>query len=333
MRAWVYPVNAMNDNRETSGARIVETAVGADSDGMRIDAFLARRFTYLSRSAWQSEIREGKILLNGNGPGSPHRQVCAGDVVRFAGRELEEPAVDERIEILYEDEWLVALSKSGNMPVHPSGRYFNNTLVRIMERRMGCRLLPVHRLDRETSGVLLLAKDSLTASRIQKNFSRVSKSYVAIVHGVVGARRFEVDVPIGYDPSSKINKKRLAWSEAPEQAFTAFRTLFSFGGYSLVRAYPRTGRLHQIRVHLRHAGYPIVGDKMYGKDPAFYLRFITGGMTGELARELEMPRSALHSRTLKFFHPHEKRTMYIKAPLPDDIREFIKERSMRCRNR
>jgi 23S rRNA pseudouridine1911/1915/1917 synthase len=149
----------------------------------------------------------------------------------------------------------------------------------------------------------------------------------------VRERRFEVDVPIGYDPSSEIKKRRLAWSGAPEKAFTAFRTLFSFGNYSLVRAYPRTGRLHQIRVHLSHAGYPIVGDKMYGKDPAFYLRFIREGMTDELAFELEMPRSALHSRSLKFFHPHEKRTMYIKAPLPDDIREFIEKRSMRCQNR
>jgi RluA family pseudouridine synthase len=323
----------MKDKPESSGARIVETAVGADFDGMRIDAFLARRFTYLSRSAWQSEIREGKILLNGREPGSPHRQVRAGDVVRFSGRELEEPPVDERVEIIHEDRWLVALSKSGNMPVHPSGRYFNNTLVRIMERRLGCRLLPAHRLDRETSGIILLAKDPDTASRIQRNFSRVSKSYVAVVHGRVCERRFVVDVPIGYDPSSEIKKRRLAWSGAPEQAFTAFKTLFSFGDYSLVRAYPRTGRLHQIRVHLSYAGYPIVGDKMYGKDPMFYLRFISEGLTGDLMRELEMPRSALHSRSLKFFHPHEKRTMYIKAPLPDDIREFIKERSMeRCQN-
>ncbi|TAL38865.1 MAG: RluA family pseudouridine synthase [Spirochaetes bacterium] len=330
----VYRFHGMIEVSENSFERRVETVVAPESGGVRMDAYLSRRYTYLSRNAWQAEIKRGRIFLNESCMTNPHRTVRAGDRIRFSGMRVEEPPVDDRVGILFEDQWLAVLDKSGNMPVHPAGRYFNNTLVRIMERKMGCALLPVHRLDRETSGVILFAKDSRTASAIQRNFSRVRKSYVAIVHGTMTPRRIEVDVPIGYDPSSEIKKMRLAYKDAPEAAFTDFKALFSFGDYTLVRAYPRTGRLHQIRVHLRYAGFPIVGDKMYGKDPALYLRFIGEGMNESLARELEMARSALHSRSLSFYHPREKKMIYVKAPLPQDFREFILSRSQgECRNR
>jgi 23S rRNA pseudouridine1911/1915/1917 synthase len=193
----------------------------------------------------------------------------------------------------------------------------------VLERDFGRKLHPVHRLDRETSGIILFAKNPMAASRIQKNFHRVAKSYVAIVHGRPERRDFAVDMPIGYDPSSPVKKKRAAWPGAPERALTRFRVLFSFGAHTLLKAMPETGRLHQVRVHLRLAGFPILGDKLYGLDENFFTEFIRDGETEELLRKLGFPRSALHSRSLRLYHPADGRIMTLKAPLPGDFRAFI----------
>ncbi|HSV97970.1 MAG TPA: RluA family pseudouridine synthase [Spirochaetota bacterium] len=303
--------------------RINETAVPREHERERIDVYLARRFTYLSRSAWRREIERGSVFLNAARVEFPNTRVRGGDIVRFDGRGYAEPEVDDRITVLYEDEHLVCVDKPGNLPVHPAGRYFNNTLVRILEERHGGTYLPAHRLDRETSGVILLAKRREVASKIQRAFGNVTKSYIAIVHGRPAELEFEIDVPIGDDPAAAIKKKRIASPGAAERASTRFRTLFSFGNYTLVRAFPETGRLHQIRVHLLYAGHPIVGDKLYGRDDRLFGRFVEEGLTDELLALLEMPRSALHSRSLRFYHPMLQKDLMIKAPVPRDFREFL----------
>lgn len=302
--------------------RINQTEVRPELDGERIDVFLARRFTYLSRTGWQQEIAGGRVWVNQATAGSASLRVRSGDLIRYQGGRIEEPPVDEEITILYEDEHILGINKTGNLPVHPSGRYFNHTLLRILEGRMRIKLYPVHRLDRETSGLILFAKDSLTASRIQRNFHQVRKSYVAIVHGTVHEYEFRVDAPIGFDPLSSIKKRRVVLP-AGQEARTRFKRILCFGDYSLVRAMPETGRLHQIRVHLNHAGYPIVGDKLYGRDADLFARFVESGLTPELLERLELARCALHSRSLRFFHPAQKRHLVLKAPLPGDMRSFI----------
>ena len=305
--------------------RINQTEVRPELDGVRVDVFLARRFTYLSRAGWQQEIADGRIWVNQAPACSASLRLRSGDIVRYRGGRIEEPPVDAAFGVLYEDEHLLGVDKTGNLPVHPSGRYFRNTLLRILEERLRQKLYPVHRLDRETSGLILLAKDSRTASSIQRNFHRVRKSYVAIVRGTVREREFNVDEPIGFDPSSLIKKKR-AVLPGGQEARTRFRRILRFGDYSLLRAMPETGRLHQIRVHLHHAGYPIVGDKLYGRDAGLFARFIQTGLTPQLLQELELERCALHSRSLWFFHPVKKRHLFLKAPLPADMRSFIEER-------
>lgn len=303
--------------------RINETAIPREHERERLDVYLARRFTYLSRTGWQREIERGSVFVNAARVEAPNTRVRGGDIVRFDGRGYAEPEVDDRISVLYEDEHLLCVDKPGNLPVHPAGRYFNNTLVRILEARHGGAYFPAHRLDRETSGVILLAKNRDVASKIQRNFGNVSKSYLAIVYGRPAERDFEVDVPVGDDPSATIKKKRVASPEAREIARTRFRTLSGFGDYALVRAFPETGRLHQIRVHLLYAGHPIVGDKLYGRDDRYFSRFVEEGLSDELLALLEMPRSALHSRSLRFYHPVLERELMIKAPVPRDFREFI----------
>ncbi len=150
-----------------------------------------------------------------------------------------------------------------------------------LEERTGKKFFPVHRLDRETSGAILLGKNAEAASALQKNFYNVSKEYIAIVRGLT-AESFSVDVPIGPARNSIIKKKREAYPGAEESALTHFNRISASGEYSLVKARLVTGRMHQIRVHLKYSGHPIVGDKMYSDDETIYIDYVESGLTPEL---------------------------------------------------
>ena len=227
-----------------------------------LDRYLTGRFSYLTQDQWRHEISCGKILLDGLIITDPVTPINGGEILTWGGSRIIEPDVDERIAILYEDEWLIAVNKTGNLPVHPSGRYFNNTLVTIMENRYGRKVYPVHRIDRETSGVILLAFDGKCAGALSESLATGSKEYLALVHGLFPDDEMIVDLPLGSDTESAIGKKRKAWAGGTETALTRFRKVLWAGQISLVRCFPETGRLHQIRAHLEAAGYPSVGDKL-----------------------------------------------------------------------
>ena len=249
-----------------------------------------------------------------------------GELMAWDGSGIVEPDVDARITILYEDEWFIAVNKTGNLPVHPSGRYFNNTLVALLDDRYGRKVYPVHRIDRETSGVILLAFDGKSAGALSESLAKVSKEYLALVHGNCPDEEIVVDLPLGRDRESAVSKKRRAWAGGTEKALTRFRKILTAGDISLVRCFPETGRLHQIRAHLLAAGYPIVGDKLYGRDETAFLTFIKHGLTAELQERLVLPRSALHAARLVFLHPQTKQEMVIRAPLPKMFADFIRAR-------
>ncbi len=291
----------------------------------RIDLFLSRQYGYLSRSEWQKEIQRGKISYNGEILTRFDRKVRAGDQITYAGRDAAEPDVDSNYTVLYEDEYLLAVNKPGNLPVHPAGVFYHNTLLSFLQKQYHKKLYLLHRLDRETSGVIILAKDAATASEIQRNFIAVEKTYLALVHGVPEFDEFITNLPIGFDAMSGIEHKRIAHENAKEKACTKFIRLKSMHGFSLLKAVPYTGRQHQIRVHLKHAGYPIVGDKLYGRDETVFLEFIKTGPTEEIERKVGFQRCALHSRSIMFCHPAIKKMICIRAPLHDDMRKFINE--------
>jgi RluA family pseudouridine synthase len=290
---------------------------------MRIDQFLSRRYGYLSRSEWQNEISRGKISYNGAVLTKYDKRIKAGDLISYKGRDAAEPEVDPDYSIIYEDDYLLGVNKPGNLPVHPAGVFYHNTLLTFLENRFSIKLHLLHRLDRETSGVVLLAKDSRIASEINKNFDTVKKKYLALVHGIPEKNEFTVHMPIDFDTSSGVEHKRVARSGAREKASTAFARIMSFNGLSLLKAVPFTGRQHQIRVHLKHAGFPIVGDKLYGKDESVFMEFLEKGPTDDVIRKSGFRRSALHSRSIRFNHPALHKEICIKAPLPDDMRQFI----------
>ena len=306
--------------------RIIKSIIPSLPAAESLDSYCARRFTYLTQDQWGKEILEGKLALDGEIIFDAGVRLQGGETLVWDGSSIVEPEVDCGITILYEDEWFVAVNKTGNLPVHPSGRYFNNTLVTMLADRYGRKVYPVHRIDRETSGVILLAFDGKSAGQFSVAIAQGAKEYLALVHGSFPAEELIVDLPLGFDAESVVKKKRKAWPGGSEKAVTRFRKIITAGDISLVRCFPATGRLHQIRAHLLAAGYPIVGDKLYGRDETAFLTFIKQGFTTELEKSLLLPRCALHSAKLTFMHPQTKKEMIIRAPLPKMFVDFIRSR-------
>lgn len=305
-------------------ARITKSIVPEEYNNTRIDRYLAERFSYQSRTRWQKEIEDGLIACNGIKLNNYHKKIKSGDSIEYTADQREEPPVRDDFSILYEDDYFIACNKPGNLPVHPSGRFFNNTLLFMLQEKNNEKLFPLHRLDRETSGTVLFAKSKETASTTLITFPEAVKKYTAIVHGKPIDTEFTIDIPIGNDSKSMVRKKRSAQINADETAITHFKTIESFDQYSVITARLETGRLHQIRVHLLYANLPILGDKLYGLDEKYYLRFIEEGNSPELIKKIGFHRTALHAHSLKFFHPNLKKNITIEAPLPDDMKSIVK---------
>jgi RluA family pseudouridine synthase len=303
--------------------RIITSKIPPLQSAQRLDSYCAARFTYLTNDQWRQEILAGKLSLADVVVTDPTMMLRGGEILAWDGSGIVEPEVDDRITILYTDEWFIAVNKTGNLPVHPSGRYFNNTLVTLLEDRCGRKVYPVHRIDRETSGAMLLAFDGKSAGALSESLAKGSKKYLALVHGNFPDKEMVVDLPLGRDRESAVSKKQKAWAGGTQKAFTRFRKILTAHDISLVRCFPETGRLHQIRAHLLAAGYPIVGDKLYGRDETVFLTFIRQGLTPELEERLVLPRSALHAARLVFLHPQTKKEMVIRAPLPKMFADFI----------
>jgi len=301
--------------------RIVSATAGPELEGVRLDHFLAERFTYQSRTGWQSLIREGRIAVNGIRVRAS-RRLHAGDVVAFDVRGVPEPEVDPSYSVELERSDFLIVSKSGCLPVHPSGCYFRNTLLTLMKERYG-ELFVVNRLDRETSGLVVLARNAETAGVLNGLFAtrQVEKTYLAAVFGAFPAGTAVKSGWLSSDPVSPVRKKRRFTEADPgtedaEPCSTEFRCLKSCGGFSLVECRPHTGRLHQIRATLRSCGFPVVGDKLYGPDDTIFLRFTDNSMTDADRAALALPTQALHAWRLRFTAPGSDEAVLCESAPP-----------------
>jgi len=308
-------------------ARRIASTIDDNAAGQRLDLWLSARFTYLSRNQWQEAIKQGQILLNGR-PSKASRLLQSGDTVAFVN-DREEPAVEMEYRIIYEDEYLLAVDKGGNLPCHPAGPFFKNTLWYDLCQRYG-KVMIVNRLDRETSGVMLAAKSSEACAKLTELFAaeNVHKIYDAVVHGAFAAE-IRADGWLTNDPGSEVRKKRRFVSTLPEDPDTETSSTLLLpqhkgDAYSLVEARPATGRLHQIRATLCSLGFPLVGDKLYGLDDTLYLRFAAGTLTEEDRAMLVLPRQALHARRLEFRHPFTGRALELETPLPPEMAALVR---------
>ncbi|HVZ81310.1 MAG TPA: RluA family pseudouridine synthase [bacterium] len=286
--------------------------------------FLCRRFPYHSPDEWTERIREGKITVNGLAP-SEGQPLRAGDEVAYTTQAWEEPEVARDYRIVHEEEGFLVVAKPAPLPVHAIGAYFENTLTHLLrsDRPEAENWDLVHRLDSETSGLIVLAKDKKTLKKLQTDWNeRTQKTYRAIVFGEFPEGSMRVDRPIGPLKGSRIRMKLGVDQEKAKPSITDFTRWEVKKGFSLLEVKPVTGRTHQIRVHLESLGYPLVGDKLYSGDEETFLRFMDEGWTDWLQGKVLLPRQALHAFRIEFDHPATGKRLSFEDPLPADLRKF-----------
>jgi len=285
-----------------------------DDGGTRLDKFLAEQVADLSRSAIRRLIDAAQVTVSGE-PVKASYKVRPGDlvVVCVPQPEPEEPAAEAiPLSIAYEDQALIVVNKPAGMVIHPAPGHRSGTLVNALlahcpdlagdsgDARPGI----VHRLDRDTSGLILVAKNEQIRRALQRQFKarQVRKVYLALLDGNLEAARGRIEAPLGRDPR---HRQRMAVVPGGREAVTEYRLLASLAGgdYSLVEAEPKTGRTHQIRVHFASIGHPVVGDTVYGRRRT----------------RLPVPRQFLHAQRLGFTHPLTGQPLEFSAPLPDDL--------------
>jgi 23S rRNA pseudouridine1911/1915/1917 synthase len=303
-----------------------EFVVPPEAAGERLDIFLAREMPDWSRSQIQQLIRRGLVRVGTELAAKGGEKVDSGaPVVVQAEHEVPRAvAEDLPLAIVYEDDDLLVVNKAAGMVVHVGAGVKSGTLVNALlhhvatlsavggEQRPGI----VHRLDKMTSGLVIVAKNDVAHRRLSDEFKsrEVHKTYIALVHGRVAQDSGEINKPVGRDPVRRTRMK--VGGIAPREALTRYRVTRRFPHFTLVEAAPQTGRTHQIRVHLASIGHPVVGDTAYGA-PA---KLRMGGR-----EEATLPRTFLHAAKLTFTHPRTAEPVTFEAPLPEGLRAFLAE--------
>ena len=296
------------------GRLAAEAAISfkVERGGERLDRTIPAHVPDLSRAVVQRLIKTGEVTVNGR-PSKPSYRVQVGDEISFSlPVEMPEPVVPEDIplDIIHEDEALLVVNKPAGMVVHPALGHPSGTLVNAVLahcpqvadvgglERAGI----VHRLDKDTSGLILIAKADAVRAALQRQFKRrqVAKTYLALVEGQVQPREGVIEAPVGRD---KRQRKRMAVVRRGREARTMYRAIEYFADHTLLEVRPHTGRTHQVRVHLAWLGYPVVGDAVYG-----YRR-----------QRLLQGRHFLHASRIRFTHPTTGQEIEFEATLPDEL--------------
>jgi 23S rRNA pseudouridine1911/1915/1917 synthase len=311
-----------------------------ECEGMRLDRFLPTQLRSTSRTRAQLIIQNCAYSIDGRRL-RPSDRVRAEEYFAIWRPAFEEPEAPADLNVLYEDRHLLVIDKPPLMTVHPTARHFHHTVTKCLERmRPGEYFSLVHRLDRDTSGVLLVARSREAASAFKSQLEERSitcaraaergeppgiadKTYLAITHGVPPEGL--IDLPLEDDPSPLRVKMRVA-ERGGMASRTAVTVLEKTEKYALIRCDLHTGRQHQIRVHLAHLGTPIVGDKLYGPDERLLARASDNELTEADLELLEHPRHALHASEYRIKHCFTGEPLAISSPLPPDLAAFWNER-------
>lgn len=290
----------------------------------RLDHFLKESLPGISRAKIEKLIKDNRVELNGVLIARKNKEIFPGDIVtiEFVEPEEKEYHPTGELKILYEDDYLLIIDKPSGISVHPGAGERGETILdiftyyypQVKEIKDSDRPGIVHRLDKETSGVLILARDAQSMNKMQQAFKKreVKKCYLALVSGRMRERSGTIDAPIA---RSRRDRKKfiVAHGENKETARTAvtdFSVIKEFAGFSFIKLFPITGRTHQLRVHLTHYGCPILGDKRYGRAGGF-------------------ERLALHAYSIEFVHPVTGCIVSVKSPLPQAFRDFLKKAAAR----
>jgi len=314
----------------------LEFEVKPRTEGKRLDAYLASRFTDYSRRVIQKVIDAEAVLVNGRAVKASYR-VRPGDMVSIRLPDLPDTtpqAENIPIAVVYEDEFLTVVNKPAGMVTHPAKGNWQGTLVNALQYHYDTlstlaganRPGIVHRLDRDTTGLLVVVKDELTHRRLAVQFElrEVQKEYLALVYGAPERHSDYIEQPIGFNPTCREKMASRAASEGGRDAVTFYEVVERFRGLALVLCKPQSGRTHQIRVHLTHIGHPIVADKLYsGRDRLMLSDLLNSARPGSPAATADdvtlIDRQALHAHRLRFRHPMTERELNLTAPVPADM--------------
>lgn len=313
-------VNGLNDNEwEASaevGQEVLEWTVESGDAKTRIDKYLSESIDDVSRSQIQLWIEEGHVTVNQN-PVKSNYKVLSGDQVKL---QIPEPTTveivpeDIPLDVYYEDSDVIVVNKPRGLVVHPAPGHASGTLVNALmfhckdlsgingELRPGI----VHRIDKDTSGLLMAAKNDLAHVSLAAQLKEhsVTRKYIALVHGNLSHEQGTVDAPIGRDAADR--KLFTVTERGSKHAVTHFQVLERFGDYTLLSLQLETGRTHQIRVHMKFIGHPLVGDPLYGR-----------------SKGIKMDGQALHAAVLGFVHPRSNEYLEFSAPLPEDMEQLL----------
>lgn len=285
-----------------------------DKEGMRIDSYLSEQLD-VSRSKIQKLIKEEKVLVNGKKINASY-PVQLNDSIEIDDElnyEIHVEPEDIPLDIVYEDDDLLIINKVSGMVVHPAPGHYTGTLVNALLYRYGSlagdKFRPgiVHRLDKDTSGLMLVAKNEWTLEKLSEMISTktVERKYLAIVDGVISHDTGEIDAPIGRD--AKDRQKMAVTDVNSKEAITFFRVLERFAKHSLLECTLKTGRTHQIRVHMAYIGHPVLNDPLYGK-----------GRCSDFGQ-------MLHSYSIRFLHPRTGKELFFTSDPPLEFQEKLEE--------
>ena len=304
--------------------------VGTNIKFRRLDKYLCGRFSCFSRSKLQKLIKDQGVNVNGN-PAKPSHKLNSSDEIDLIlpPKEVRELVPEDiPIEVIYEDDSMVVINKQHNIIVHPARGYKKGTLVNglvyhfehLSQGSEGIRPGIVHRLDKNTTGVMVVAKDDTAHWKLSRQFAErtTQKTYLAVVHGRPELDADCIDKPLGVHP--KYREKYAIRFDIGKNAVTFYEVIEEFRGFSIIKLSPRTGRTHQLRVHMNYIKHPVVADDMYGGKMVYPWQLKDAEPAPE---DPVMARTALHAWKLEINHPVTDERMEFEAPVPEDMNNFI----------
>ncbi|HVJ67327.1 MAG TPA: RluA family pseudouridine synthase [Caulifigura sp.] len=307
----------------------IELTVEARAHGWRLDHYLSRLYPNFSRALFQKAIADNCVLVNGL-PAKASRRLRINDRLHVQLPKQPDSHLapeDLPLNVLFEDEYLAVLNKAADMVTHPGKATYKGTLAAALQHHfdqlsdVAGSLRPgiVHRLDRDTTGVIVVAKDNQIHHRLSRQFERreVQKEYRAIVRGEVKEDTGLIHTWMKVHPKAREKMIVCEPDEKAREAVTTYNVIERFRGFSVMQLLPKTGRTHQLRVHMKHIKHPILADRLYGGAEKFLLSEVAGEGGG--GSTVLIGRQALHAFRLTFRHPVTERMMTFEAPIPEDM--------------